>query len=52
MSSLNWFRAKWKTKCAKCGRAVEEGDWLAYSREEKDQLLCKPCGREEEEGEE
>jgi hypothetical protein len=47
--SLNWFRCKWKTKCSKCGRELVEGDWAAYSREEDGQLVCKPCGKEEEE---
>lgn len=47
--TLNWFRCKWKTKCGVCNRALEEGDWAAYSREEKDTIVCKPCGKEEEE---
>jgi RNase P subunit RPR2 len=48
MMSLNWFRVRWKTKCGKCERELVEGDWAAYSREEKGVLVCKPCGKEEE----
>jgi hypothetical protein len=51
MMSLNWFRCKWKTKCGKCEREMVEGDWAAYSRAEKGVLVCKPCGKEEEEEE-
>lgn len=46
--TLNWFRLRFKTTCAKCRDELEEGDWAAYSKEEPDQLVCKPCGKEEE----
>lgn len=45
---LSWFKCRFATKCCKCGDKIEEGDWAAYSQEEENQLVCKPCGEEEE----
>lgn len=44
-----FFKAKFEDHCAHCGRNIYEGDFVAYSDDEPDQLICQSCKEQENE---